>query len=80
MCYLLTLSAGHHLANPTDVGFVNVRFATQLPLTLARLLRQDVTTMGLTAFEAVRRFHETLRRSPLSFQLGHFLNSWPFLA
>jgi hypothetical protein len=77
-------SAGHHLPNPTDVGFVHVGLTAQLTLTLARLFRQDVTTMGLTAFEAVRRFHETLRRSPLSFQLGHFLSPglfWPdFLA
>jgi hypothetical protein len=61
------------LPNPTDVGFMHVGLTAQLTLTLARLFRQDVTTMGLTAFEAVRRFHETLRRSPLSFQLGHFL-------
>jgi hypothetical protein len=75
-----SLSAGHHLPNPTDVGFVHVRFTAQLPFTLARLFRQDVTTMGLTAFEAVCRFHETLRRSPLGFQLGHTLTPglyWP---
>jgi hypothetical protein len=30
-----------------------------------------MTTVGLTALEAVRRFAKTLRRSPFSFQLGH---------
>src|SRR5450631_2995111 len=48
-----------------------MHFAAQLTLTLARLFRQDMTTMGLTAFEAIRCFAKTLRRSPFSFQLGH---------
>jgi hypothetical protein len=30
-----------------------------------------MTTVGLTAFEAIRCFAKTLRRSPFSFQLGH---------
>jgi hypothetical protein len=49
-----------------------MHLAAQLTLTLAGFLRQDMTTVGLTAFEAIRCFAKTLRRSPLSFQLGHF--------
>jgi hypothetical protein len=54
-------------------------FAPQLPLTLGGFLRQDVTTMGLAALEAVRSFAKTLRRSPFGFQLGHarLLILWP---
>jgi hypothetical protein len=59
------------LLDAFHVGFANVHFAAQLTLTLARLFRQDMTTVGLTAFEAIRCFAKTLRRSPLSFQLGH---------
>src|SRR5260370_2558671 len=38
-----------------------------------------MTTVGLTALEAIRRFAKTLRRSPFSFQLGHdrLLILWP---
>jgi hypothetical protein len=80
MFYLLTLlSVRQHLLDPTHVGFMHLRFTAQLPLTLARLFRQDMTTMGLTAFEAVCRFHETLRRSPFSFQLGHFIKLLAFI-
>jgi hypothetical protein len=71
MFYLLTLGVGQTLLDALHVGFVNVHLAAQLTLTLARFLRQDMTTVGLTAFEAIRCFAKTLRRSPLSFQLGH---------
>jgi hypothetical protein len=65
------LSVGQTLLDALDVRIADVHLAAQLALTLARLLRQDMTTMGLTAFEAIRRFAKTLRRSPFSFQLGH---------
>jgi hypothetical protein len=71
MVYLLTLGVGQQLFDAIDVGFVDVHLTAQLPLTLARFLRQDMTTVGLTALEAIRCFAKTLRRSPLSFQLGH---------
>jgi hypothetical protein len=71
MVYLLTLSVGQQLLDAVHVGFVNLHLAAQLPLTLARFLRQDMTTVGLTALEAIRCFAKTLRRSPFSFQLGH---------
>src|ERR1700761_2560034 len=71
MCYLLTLGVGQQLLDAVHVGFVNLHLAAQLPLTLARFFRQDMTTMRLTALEAIRRFAKTLRRSPFSFQLGH---------
>src|SRR6266478_6138271 len=46
---------------------------------LDAVFRQDMTTVGLTALEAVRCFAKTLRRSPFSFQLGHdrLLILWP---
>jgi hypothetical protein len=53
------------------VRLADVHLTAQLTLTLAWLFRQDVTTMGLTALEAIRCFAKTLRRSPFSFQLGH---------
>jgi hypothetical protein len=59
------------LLDAFHVGFANVHLAAQLTLTLAGFFRQDMTAMGLTAFEAIRCFAKTLRRSPLSFQLGH---------
>jgi hypothetical protein len=59
------------LLDAIHVGLVNLHLAAQLTLTLARLFRQDMTTVGLAALEAVRRFAKTLRRSPFSFQLGH---------
>jgi hypothetical protein len=71
MFYLLTLGVRQTLLDALHVGLVNVHLAAQLTLTLARFLRQDVTTVGLTAFEAIRCLAKTLRRSPLSFQLGH---------
>jgi hypothetical protein len=49
-----------------------MHLAAQLTLSLAGFFRQDMTTVGLAAFEAIRCFAKTLRRSPLSFQLGHF--------
>jgi len=72
MFYLLTLGVRQTLLDALHVGFADVHFAAQLTLTLAGFFRQDVTTVGLTAFEAIRCFAKTLRRSPLSFQLGHF--------
>jgi hypothetical protein len=71
MCYLLTLSVGQTLLDAFHVRLADMHFAAQLALTLARLFRQDMTTVGLTAFEAIRCFAKTLRRSPFSFQLGH---------
>jgi hypothetical protein len=72
MCYLLTLSVRQTLLDAFHVRLADVHLAAQLTLTLAGFLRQDMTTVGLTAFEAIRCFAKTLRRSPLSFQLGHF--------
>jgi hypothetical protein len=72
MFYLLTLGVGQQLLDAIHVGFVNLHLAAKLPLPLARFLRQDMTTVGLTAFEAIRCFAKTLRRSPFSFQLGHY--------
>jgi hypothetical protein len=71
MFYLLTLGVRQTLLDALHVRIANVHFAAQLALTLAGFLRQDMTTVGLTAFEAIRCFAKTLRRSPLSFQLGH---------
>src|ERR1700685_3372897 len=71
MFYLLTLSVRQTLLDALHVGFADVHLAAQLALTLAGFLRQDMTTVGLAAFEAVRCFAKTLRRSPLGFQLGH---------
>jgi hypothetical protein len=68
---LLTLCVRQQLLDALHVGLVNLHLAAQLTLTLAGLFRQDMTTVGLTAFEAIRRFAKTLRRSPFSFQLGH---------
>jgi hypothetical protein len=53
------------------VGLMDLCLAAQLALTLGRFLRQDMTTMGLAALEALRSFAKTLRRSPFGFQLGH---------
>jgi hypothetical protein len=72
MFYLLTLSVRQTLLDAFHVGFADVHFASQLTFPLARFLGQDMTTVGLTAFEAIRCLAKTLRRSPLSFQLGHF--------
>jgi hypothetical protein len=71
MVYLLTLSVGQQLLDAILVGFIDLHLTAQLPFSLARFLRQDMTTVGLTALEAIRRFAKTLRRSPFSFQLGH---------
>jgi hypothetical protein len=71
MVYLLTLGVGQTLLDALNVRFTDVHLAAQLALTLARFFRQDMTTMGLTALEAIRCFAKTLRRSPFSFQLGH---------
>src|SRR6202451_3871231 len=71
MIYLLTLGRRQTLLEALNVRFADVHLAAQLPLTLARFFRQDMTTVGLTALEAIRCFAKTLRRSPLSFQLGH---------
>jgi hypothetical protein len=71
MVYLLTLGVRQTLLDALNVRFADVHLAAQLALTLARFFRQDMTTMGLTALEAIRCFAKTLRRSPLSFQLGH---------
>jgi hypothetical protein len=71
MIYLLTLGVRQTLLDALNVRFADVHLTAQLPLTLARFFRQDMTTMGLTALEAIRCFAKTLRRSPLSFQLGH---------
>src|SRR5580658_485285 len=68
---LLTLGVRQALLDALHVRFADVHLAAQLALTLAGFLRQDMTTVGLTAFEAIRCFAKTLRRSPLSFQLGH---------
>jgi hypothetical protein len=67
-----SLSVRQTLLDAFYVRLANVHFAAQLTLTLARLFRQDMTTMGLTALEAIRCFAKTLRRSPFSFQLGHY--------
>jgi hypothetical protein len=71
MFYLLTLGVGQQLLDAIHVCLMNLHLAAQLPLTLAGFFRQDMTTVGLTAFEAIRCFAKTLRRSPFSFQLGH---------
>src|SRR5271170_3364132 len=71
MLFLLTLSVRQTLLDALDVRFADVHLAAQLALTLAGFFRQDMTTMGLTALEAIRCFAKTLRRSPFSFQLGH---------
>jgi hypothetical protein len=71
MFYLLTLGVRQQMLDAIRVSFVDLHFAAQLTLTLAGFFRQDMTTVGLTAFEAIRCFAKTLRRSPLSFQLGH---------
>src|ERR1700733_4161619 len=69
--FLLTLCVRQTLRDALHIGIADMRFTTQLTLTFAGFLRQDVTTMRLTALEAIRCFAKTLRRSPLSFQLGH---------
>jgi hypothetical protein len=65
------LSVRQTLLDALYIRLADVHLAAQLALTLARLFRQDMTTVGLTAFEAIRCFAKTLRRSPFSFQLGH---------
>jgi hypothetical protein len=71
MVYLLTLGVRQTLLDALYVRFADVHLAAQLALTLAGFFRQDMTTVRLTALEAIRRFAKTLRRSPFSFQLGH---------
>jgi hypothetical protein len=71
MFYLLTLGVRQALLDALYVRLADVHLAAQLALTLAGFFRQDMTTMGLTALEAIRCFAKTLRRSPFSFQLGH---------
>src|SRR5579863_6992990 len=80
MCYLLTLGVRQALLDALHVRLADVHLAAQLALTLAGFFRQDMTTVGLAAFEAIRCFAKTLRRSPLSFQLGHdrLLILWPW--
>jgi hypothetical protein len=68
---LLTLSVRQQLLDAIHIGLVNVHAAAKLTLTLAGFFRQDMTTVRLTALEAIRRFAKTLRRSPFSLQLGH---------
>src|SRR6267154_318841 len=68
---LLTLCVRQTLLDALHIRLADVHLSAQLALTLARFFRQDMTTVGLTAFEAIRCFAKTLRRSPLSFQLGH---------
>src|ERR1039457_1672314 len=50
---------------------MHAALATQLTFTLARFLRQNMTTVGLTALEAIRCFAKTLRRGLLGFHLRH---------
>jgi hypothetical protein len=71
MFYLLTLGVRQQMLDAIHVSFVDLHFAAQLALTFTGFFRQDMTTVGLTAFEAIRCFAKTLRRSPFSFQLGH---------
>src|ERR1700722_20172295 len=68
---LLTLCVRQTLLDALHIRLADVHLAAQLTLTLARFLRQDMTTVGLTALEAIRCFAKTLRRSLLSFQLRH---------
>jgi hypothetical protein len=71
MVFLLTLGVRQALLDALYVRFADMHLAAQLALPLAGFFRQDMTTVGLTALEAIRCFAKTLRRSPLSFQLGH---------
>src|ERR1700722_5912837 len=66
-----SLSVRQKHFDAVHVGLVDLCLAAQLAFTLGGLFRQDVTTMGLAALEAVRSFAKTLRRSPFGFQLGH---------
>src|SRR5882757_525837 len=68
---LLTLCVRQTLLDALHIRLADVHLAAQLTLTLARFFSQDMTTVGLAAFEAIRCFAKTLRRSPFSFQLGH---------
>jgi len=58
------------LLDALHVGLVNLHLAAQLTLTLAGLLRQDMTTVGLTALEAVRCLRKRFDAARLVFNLG----------
>src|SRR3979490_3588806 len=67
-CHVLSpdsSSVRQTLLDALHVRLADVHLAAQLALTLAGFFRQDMTTVGLTAFEAIRCFAKTLRRSPL---------------
>jgi hypothetical protein len=72
-------SEGKHCFHAADIGLVDTGFPAQLTLTLAGFLRQNMTTVGLTALEAIRSFAKSLRRGLLGFHLGHvrLLILWP---
>src|SRR5882672_184581 len=60
-----------HLLDAVDIGLVDHHAGAQLTLSLAGLLGEDVTSVGLAALEAFRRLAKALRRRPVCFQLGH---------
>jgi hypothetical protein len=59
------------LLEPHQILFRHHARRAQLTLTLARLLGEDVTTMGLGSFEPFGSLAKTLRRCPVGLQLGH---------
>src|SRR3954469_13485158 len=71
MCHLLLLSVRQQLFQPHQILLRHHARRAQLTLTLARLLGEDVTTMGLGSFEPFGSLAKTLRRCPVGLQLGH---------
>src|SRR5688500_2518397 len=71
MCQLLLLSVRQQLFQPRQILLRHHARRAQLTLTLARLLGEDVTTMGLGSFEPFGSLAKTLRRCPVGLQLGH---------
>src|SRR5262245_45611519 len=59
------------LIEPHQILFRHHARRAQLTLTLARLLGEDVTTMGLGSLEPFGSLAKTLRRCPVGLQLGH---------
>src|SRR5688500_20025521 len=74
MCHSL-LRVREQLLHPAEVLLRHHAGRTQLTLTLARLLGEDVTTMGLGSFESLGSLAKTLRRCPVGLQLGHYIYS-----
>ena len=65
------LACGSSCSIRTEILLRHHARRAQLTLTLARLLGEDVTTMGLGSLEPFGSLAKTLRRCPVGLQLGH---------